>query len=275
MSNESRRVAIVCETPGSVPFNTVSRVSAAIQRQVAKDLGPAWGIQATVDAFPSLDEVPVGYWTVVVTLRELGDEAGVHYDEAGQPHAFVEYSESWSISASHECVEMLVDPWGNRVQEGHLPDPDGQRVQFLIEVCDPCQDAAYAYTVNDTLVSDFYFPAFFERAVGPGARYSQTGAITQPLQVLKGGYLSWHDPATGTWWQLDDSGQRKDLGKLDPLRGTMRQQINARTENHLAGTRLSRDEVVERVGRQRRVAKAASLRRGEGIRSLVKMPKPT
>ena len=134
---------------------------------------------------------------------------------------------------------MLIDPWGNRLQEGHLPDPDGQRVQFLIEVCDPCQDATYAYSVNDTLVSDFYFPSFFDRAAMPGGRYSQTGALTRPLQVLKGGYLSWCDPSTGSWWQVDDSGTRKNLGKLNPSNGTMRQQVNVRTKNHLAGTHLA------------------------------------
>jgi hypothetical protein len=34
-----------------------------------------------------------------------------------------------------------------------------------------------------------------------GVRYSYTGAITEPRQVLRGGYLSWEDPASGSWWQ--------------------------------------------------------------------------
>jgi len=270
MAAECRRIAIVSETTGSIGFPTLSRVSAAIQRQVVKDFCPVWGVDATVDAFPSLNDIPVGYWAVVVTMRELGDKAGVHYDDAGQPHAFVEYSESWSIAASHECLEMLVDPWGNRLQGGHLPDADTPRVQFLVEICDPCQDAAFAYSVNDTLVSDFYFPSFFDRVVAPGTRYAQTGAITRPLEVLRGGYLSWNDPATGSWWQVDGDGVRRNLGLLDPMKGTMRQQVNALTESHLAGTRLSRPEVMQRVGAQRQRAKASAIRRGNAIRSAIR-----
>ena len=32
-------------------------------------------------------------------------------------------------------------------------------------------------------------------------RYSLTGAITKPREVLRGGYLSWHGPVSDHWWQ--------------------------------------------------------------------------
>ena len=44
----------------------VSVVAAALQKQVARDFGPIWQINGTVDAFETLDAVPVDYWPVVV-----------------------------------------------------------------------------------------------------------------------------------------------------------------------------------------------------------------
>ena len=43
-------------------------------------------------------------------------------------------------------------------------------------------------------MSDFYTPRFFDPLVAPGVRYSFTGALTEPRQVLRGGYLSWARP---------------------------------------------------------------------------------
>jgi hypothetical protein len=57
--------------------------------------------------------------------------------------------------------------------------------------------------VNGLRVSDFYTPHYFDSVQSVGVRYSFTGAITKPRQVLRGGYLSWMDPATGFWWQAN------------------------------------------------------------------------
>lgn len=51
-------------------------------------------------------------------------------------------------------------------------------------------------TVNGVLVSDFYTPHFFDPVKNASVRYSFTGAIDKPRQVLRGGYISWHNPPT-------------------------------------------------------------------------------
>jgi hypothetical protein len=51
-------------------------------------------------------------------------------------------------------------------------------------------------------VSDFYTPNFFDPLKSAGVRYSYTGALTAPRQVLDGGYLSWREPVSGHLWQL-------------------------------------------------------------------------
>ena len=125
-------------------------------------------------------------------------------DKNGQPFALVTSSDQlagWSLTASHEMIEMLVDPFGNRLVTGNSPKADQGRVQILVEACDPGESADYAYSVNGVLVSDFYSLRFFDPVAAPGVRYSYTGAIEAPRQVLRGGYLSWQDVASNTWWQ--------------------------------------------------------------------------
>jgi hypothetical protein len=66
--------------------------------------------------------------------------AGIHEDRNGQPFASITASsvlDQWSLTASHEALEMLVDPWGNRLVAGDSPKSDQARVSFLVEVSDP------------------------------------------------------------------------------------------------------------------------------------------
>ena len=225
-------VALVTED-SSISFTELTTVSAALQKQVMRDFSPIWGINATVDAFQTLDDVPIGTWPIVIkdNIRTPGAE-GVHEDKDGNPIALVKFDQSWSLTASHECLEMLADPDGNRTMPGQSPNEGQGRVEFLVEPCDPSEDAQFAYTINGVIVSDFYTPHFFDPVASPGTKYSFTGAITQPRQVLAGGYLSWHDPVSDRWFQETFfNGQRKfvDLGTLGRETGSFRSQIILRT----------------------------------------------
>jgi hypothetical protein len=104
---------------------------------------------------------------------------------------------------------MLVDPYGNRMQSsvaieivnGKIQDGTGQ-YGYLVEACDPCEDNSYAYTINGIAVSDFITPHYYDPIVTPGTRYSFTGAIKGPRQILPGGYISWINTAIDEWQQL-------------------------------------------------------------------------
>jgi hypothetical protein len=212
-------VALVSEVDGHDPGD-IARVNAALQRQAIRDFRPIWGVEATVDWFPTLEDVPVGYWPMIVrTDIHVGGAAGVHLDKDGQPFALIEMSDSWSLTASHELLEMLADPFGNRLVPGKSPKANQGRVEFLVEVCDPSEAETFGYTVNDILVSDFYTPNFFDPVRADGVRYSFTGAITKPRSILRGGYLSWHDPVSDHWWQKTwfggSAAKYRDLGIFD------------------------------------------------------------
>jgi len=200
----------------NINFSDVAQVSAAIQKQIIRDFTPLWAIEATIDAFPGIDDVPVGYWPIYIV--DTFDEGGQHKTRHHQPFGLVAAGSSWSLAASHEALEMLVDPGGDRLVAGASP-MDQARVEFLLEVCDPCQSDAQAYTVNGVLVSDFCTPEYFDPLGVTGARYSYTGSLSAPHQVLPGGYLSWRDPVTENWFQqriVNGSPDFKPLGKIQP-----------------------------------------------------------
>jgi hypothetical protein len=226
-------LALVSISERREPSDT-ARVAAALQRQITRDFGPLWDVHATLDAFPELRDVPPGYWPILV-MDDINTPgaAGVHMDKNGQPFALVAMSDSWSLTASHEALEMLGDPFGNRLIAGPSPKPGQGRVEFLVEVCDPPESDDFAYTVNDVLVSDFYTPRFFDPTPVAGGRYSFTGALTAPRQILRGGYLSWHEPISDHWWQQTwfdgDAPKFRDLGVFDAKASSLRTWIDGQS----------------------------------------------
>jgi len=217
MDTNLQHLALVSETK-QLSLSELGSVSAALQKQVLRDFFPIWEVHATVDVFAKLDDVPLDYWPMIVRDDIQTDGAsGIHEDKDGHPFALIQYSEGWSLTASHECLEMLGDSNGSRVCAGASPMAGQGRVEFLVEVCDPSESDAYAYTINGVTVSDFYTPQFFAPVAAPGMRFSFTGAIQAPREVLPGGYLSWHDPVTDHWFQeifFSDAPKFRDLGPL-------------------------------------------------------------
>jgi hypothetical protein len=228
----TQHIALVSEID-SIPPSELTRGAAALQKQLHRDFRPLWRVDATVDAFVRLEDVPLGYWPVVVR-DDIGEPgaAGVHLDRQGQPFALVQYSNQWTLTASHEVLEMTADPFGNRLRASQSVNSDQGRVEYLVEICDPCEDAAFSYHVNGIAVSDFYTPHFFDPVKNGCVRYSFTGAITEPRQVLKGGYLSWHDPVSDHWWQqtyFEEEPALKDLGALERRTEGIRSEIDRLT----------------------------------------------
>jgi hypothetical protein len=221
-------VALVSLT-SDVPTRSLMQVAAALQKQVTRDFGPIWGLPATVDAFEDLSSVPSDYYPIVVfgdgdELRQrlafdIGEQpalqlidqfergwvTGVHLNAfTRQPFALVAASDTWSVAASHELLELLADTYGNRLIGAAHPTRPDVRVKYLLEVCDPCQSAWYP--VNGVRVSDFYTPRYFDPVRVGASRYSFTGALEYPLHVLDGGYVTWLDPAGSALYQWHGSG---------------------------------------------------------------------
>lgn len=205
----------------AVPAESVMEVAAALQRQVTRDFAPIWGVAATVEPFAQLDHVPTGYWPIVLRddVPAQGD-VGLHLDHQGQPMALIQANNIWSLTASHEALEMLADPWGNRFVPGGSLKPGQGVVQYLVEVADPVPGVATAYSVNGILVSDFVTPEYFAHPVPvPGTSYSFTGAVQRPRDVAEGGYVTWLEPVTNRWWQAMLARGRLEFSDLGPIGG--------------------------------------------------------
>lgn len=229
-----RHIALISETI-RVNISQLAMASAAIQKQVMRDFAPIWGEQATVDVIPDLENLPNDYWAVIVR-DDIGEPgaAGIHREKStGEPFGLVQFSNTWRLIASHEILEMLVDPHGKRFERADSIISEQGQVDYLVEVCDPSEAFQFGYQVNGIQLSDFYTPEYFSSTDVSGVRYSFSGAITEPLQVLRDGYLSWQEPATERWFQLKDkSGVRKilDLGFIHPLNGDFRSEIDRRVD---------------------------------------------
>src|SRR5258708_15005334 len=83
-----------------------------------------------------------------------------------------------SVSASHELVEMLVDPGINLMTTG--PDP---KTVYAYESADPVE--SLSFPVNGIQMSDFIYPSYFENFHEAGSvRFDQMGKVKKPFEVL-------------------------------------------------------------------------------------------
>ncbi len=238
------------DTTGQLDPDLVQSVAAALNLQVMHDLPQYWNVQATVRFLPSPGKIPVGVWPVQLVKSLPPGEGGFHLDKHNQPYAKVVASgatEEWTIAASHETIEMLIDPSGNKLQAsraiaivgGKIQDTDGE-FEYLVEACDPCEADNCAYPIKGIAVSDFLTPHYYDTVATPGTRYSFKGNIKMPRQILPGGYISWVNPQIGEVQQLqyiDPSAPPKivDLGSAKGL--SLREwidngSIDARKKHH-------------------------------------------
>ena len=233
-------VALV-DSSGSIDADELAAVAGALNEQVQADLAPAWHVAATVGYYP---RPPANTWRIELQRGlDVRGAAGYHSDHNHQPFSKVdiEAGGEWTVTSSHELVEMLCDPWGSRMHAAAaLPDWQGEsrRVRYLLEACDPCE--AVSYPVGGIDVSDFLLPAFYRSSRrGSVSGYSHTGALAEPLQILPGGYISFMDPATGHWWQrfVDDSGRHedRDLGEPDASAASLREWLDEKAREYRSG----------------------------------------
>jgi hypothetical protein len=87
-----------------------------------------------------------------------------------------------SVAASHELVEMLVDPAINLMTTG--PNPN---VLYAYESADPVEDLSFK--VRGVPMSDFVYPSYFEAFHKPkSVRFDHLNRVKKPFDILSGGY---------------------------------------------------------------------------------------
>ncbi len=211
MPTKNINIVIVDQTRKIDP-TLLHNAALALNEQVTQDLPKYWtSISANVSSAPSVGSLPANAWPVFLVKSLPPGEGGFHMDKHNQPYAKVigtPNDPTWTIDASHEIIEMLVDPNGNRMQTSQAITIHGHSVvdapgtfDYLVEACDPCEANNFAYEIEGIAVSDFITPNFYDSTARPGIRYSFMGNISRPRQLLKGGYISYIG-SDGKWRQI-------------------------------------------------------------------------
>lgn len=179
-------------------------VVAALQLQVTRDFAPIWNQDAEIIFSPDKTNLPTQWQLVVLDDSDQAEDLGYHeLTAAGLPIGKVfaksdlNSGTSWSVTMSHEVLEMLADPWINTCIE--FDAPSGYADFYAMEVCDPCEADAYSYTIGRIAVSDFVTPQWF-MATAIGVQFDFGKRIVLPFQLLPGGYIGMYNMYNSKKW---------------------------------------------------------------------------
>ncbi len=200
----------------SVSDPTVQRAVRAVNRQVREDFMPVWGAgycsRLHMPRFDPgdaavLSEDPVTAAAVIYLVDQPHLQNALMYhsiNSAGLPVGFV-FTDlgDWTVTLSHELLELIVDPTVN----GFVPGPDPRAASageswlwHAYEVCDAVESTVYE--IDDIMVSNFVTPAYFAQGQAAGARNDFLGIGVAPFGVLPGCHLGAVDPQTLEWLNI-------------------------------------------------------------------------
>lgn len=210
---------------------------AAMQAYVDNFVGPVWATPAKLIKTTGFQK---GAWAMV--FLDNADQAGVLAYHDLTPDGFpiskvfvkttLDDHQLVSVSASHELVEMLVDPAINLMTTG--PNP---RLVYAYESADPVE--ALSFEVDGIQMSDFVYPAYFEDFHPAGSvRFDQMEKVRKPFQILSGGYQI--IMRNGKWSQVFASETKKKAFAKEDRR-------QHRSEQRIRIRKLRRSEVQRKA----------------------------
>jgi hypothetical protein len=208
-------ISIVNHTSGKLTDAQVQDAVRAINAQIVHDFKPYWHIHAelrlegSIGKDPDDEGLPELRGDAIIYLWDeanADDALGFHETNAGGvPFGFVftelskELGESWTVTLSHEALELIGDPEANLLVAGAHPGDPKKEVFHWYEMCDAVQDETYK--VGGVEVSNFLLPLYFTSNNEIGGRNDFLGARKgrPPLQsfgIAKGGYIGFYNPET-------------------------------------------------------------------------------
>lgn len=180
----------------------------SLQLLTRNDFYPAWGIMSHVYFLDKTAPLPKGDWSLVIL--DNADQAGAlgYHDltSDGFPLGKVfakttmDAGENWTVTASHELMEMLVDPYINLTIFNQTGNNTGQILPY--EICDPVQGSNCTFTIAGLTMSNFVYPTWFEGfRPANSVKFDFMGVLTQPMQVYNEGYMSYYNVPNAAGWQ--------------------------------------------------------------------------
>lgn len=209
-------ISVINFTHGKVTDEEVQQTIRAINRQIAEDFTPYWGLGATVRLEGEIGSRPNHQQPVEMrgdAVLYLWDDADVpnalgYHDRNndGIPYGFVftelsaQVGENWTVTLSHEALELIADPEVNLLVAGPHPGDPTKEVYHWYEMCDAVQDETYK--IDGIEVSNFVLPLYFTSGEERGGRNDflcreHQGKTLQSYGINPGGYIGFFNPETG------------------------------------------------------------------------------
>jgi hypothetical protein len=263
-------ISIINHSNGVLTDADIQKVIRAINRQIKEDYEPYWSLGATLRLEGHTAQKPEKQSAAdmrgdaVIYLWDKSDvEGAIGYHDLnnkGIPFGFVfldiaaELGEEWSVTLSHEALELVGDPEVNLLVAGPHPDPAQQNrdVFHWYEMCDAVQSETYS--IDGILVSNFILPLYFTGGDEFDGRNDFLGTVTGANSVLKsfginpGGYVGFFDPQSGgheTFSRNADAKATMRMAIKSKIKGTRRAIRYKRHAVHVAPAQLTIQESMK------------------------------
>jgi hypothetical protein len=192
----------------TLPDEEVQGVIRAINRQITQDFQPYWSIGATLRLEGHTNKTDRQHpeelrGDAIIYLwdkaADVPNAIGYHdRNNRGLPYGFVfteiakEVGENWSVTLSHEALELIGDSDVNILAAGPHPKKPNEVVYFWYEMCDAVQ--AESYELDSVAVSNFVLPLYFTSEAESGSRNDflgrrHNGKLLQSFGINPGGYV--------------------------------------------------------------------------------------
>lgn len=190
----------------------------AVNRQIAEDFEPYWSfgaklrLEGAVGKRVSRHDLTDMRGDAILYLVDEADESAAfgwhdrNYHDI--PYGFVfldlcrEFGENWTVTLSHEALELVGDPLANLMVQGPSPLDRRRKVFHMFEMCDAVQSESYS--VDGVAVSNFVLPSYFSPGEQLGRRNDflgtrNDGKSLESFGINPGGYVIYFDPTDGRW----------------------------------------------------------------------------
>lgn len=182
----------------------------AVNRQVTEDFLPLWGCGRLCKVYATsvdpkkeeeLGEDPVNADGVIYLVNEgtVKGALGYHSINAKElPIGFVYVNPGdWTITLSHEVLELILDPSVNIFLPGPDPRDSTKWLFHSYEVCDAVE--RFSYEIDGIEVSNFVTPHYFVEGDARGTRNDFLGVGVPSFGVMPGCHLGVIDPKAFDW----------------------------------------------------------------------------
>jgi hypothetical protein len=230
----------------------IDQLVTAMQAYVDQHVAPVWGTPAKLTKTTGFLK---DSWAVVF-LDDADQPGALAYHDLtpdGLPlskvfvRTTIQAGDLVSVSASHELVEMLVDPAINIMTTG--PDP---KTMYAYESADPVE--ALSFDVNGIAMSDFVYPSFFEVfRKANSVPFDHLQKVTKPFEVLSGGYQIIFK--NGKWSQVFGTASKEKAFAKEDRRGH-----RSETRKRTGPNKLIKTSVTE-IAKKQKAAQAMMVKR--------------